>query len=108
MPGGPRAPSTRASWTAARIAHGGLDVLAQHVIGVACAGPFDADALFDEVRRAAPYASLSRCGISTPCSSFVATGGYALTVYERYRRLARGPDGPLAAGRSDGWRGSTG
>ena len=30
---------------------GGLDVLAQHVTGVACAGPFDADALYAEVRR---------------------------------------------------------
>ncbi len=39
---------------------GGFDVLAQHVTGVACAGPFDADALYDEVRDAAPFADLAR------------------------------------------------
>ena len=37
---------------------GALDVLAQHVLGVACAEAFDADQLFDEVRSAAPYAEL--------------------------------------------------
>ena len=34
---------------------GGLDVLAQHVMARACAGPFDGDALLAEVRRAEPY-----------------------------------------------------
>lgn len=37
---------------------GALDVLAQHVLGMAAAAPFDADALFREVTSAAPYASL--------------------------------------------------
>ncbi len=71
---------------------GGLDVLAQHLIGTACAGPFDADALFDEVRSAAPYAALSRDDFDDVLE-FVATGGYALAVYERFRRLRRGADG---------------
>ena len=35
---------------------GGLDVLAQHLIGIACSGPFDADEVFAEVRGALPYA----------------------------------------------------
>ena len=74
------------------LAHGGLDVLAQHILGVACAGPFDADALHAEVRCAAPYADLPRATFDAVLD-FVATGGYALRVYERYRRLARGPDG---------------
>ena len=34
---------------------GALDVLAQHVMGCACSEPFDLLALYDEVRRAAPY-----------------------------------------------------
>ena len=38
---------------------GGLDVLAQHVLGTACAGPFDPVKLFDEVTRAWPYRELS-------------------------------------------------
>lgn len=71
---------------------GGLDVLAQHVIGVACSGPFDADALYAEVRGAAPYAGLARADFDAVLE-FVATGGYALATYERYRRLARGEDG---------------
>jgi len=74
------------------IAPGGLDVLAQHLVGVACAGPFDADRLFAEVRSAAPYATLSRADFDVVLD-FVATGGYALGRYERFRRLARGADG---------------
>jgi ATP-dependent Lhr-like helicase len=67
-------------------------VLAQHLIGTACCGPFDADALFAEVRGAAPYADLTR-GDFDDVLAFVATGGYALAVYERFRRLKR--DGRL-------------
>ncbi len=74
------------------IAPGGLDVLAQHLLGVACSGPFDADALFAEVRRAAPFATLERAAFDAVLD-FVATGGYALARYERYRRLVRGADG---------------
>ncbi len=69
-----------------------LDVLAQHVTGVACSGPFNADALFAEVRLAQPYAGLARADFDAVLD-FVATGGYALGQYERYRRLERGPDG---------------
>lgn len=65
---------------------GGLDVLAQHLVGVACSGPFDADALFDEVTSAAPYAGLSREDFDAVLR-FAATGGYALRAYEQYRRL---------------------
>ena len=71
---------------------GGLDVLAQHVLGTACSRPFDADELFDEVRRAAPYAELDREDFDDVLD-FVATGGYALRSYERYRRLAKDRQG---------------
>ena len=71
---------------------GGLDVLAQHLTGTACAGPFDADAAFAETRVAGPYAELARADFDAVLD-FVATGGYALASYERYRRLERGPDG---------------
>jgi ATP-dependent Lhr-like helicase len=82
------------------LAHGGLDVLAQHVMGTACSGPFDADAFYAEVRRAAPFAGLARSDFDAVLD-FVATGGYALGVYERYRRLRRDADGlwRLADGR---------
>ena len=65
---------------------GGLDVLAQHIVGTACAGPFQADALYAEVRRAAPYAGLDRQTFDDVLD-FCATGGYALRSYDRYRRL---------------------
>lgn len=65
---------------------GGLDVLAQHVTGVAVAGPFEADALFDEVRTAAPYRGLVRADFDRVLQ-FIATGGYSLKAYERYARL---------------------
>ncbi len=74
---------------------GGLDVLAQHVLGVACAGPFDASDLYDEVVNAAPYADLDRDQFDDVVN-FVATGGYALGSYERFQRLKRLEDGRLA------------
>ena len=69
---------------------GAVDVLAQHVLGMACAGPFAADELFAEVRAALPYAGLSRADFDRVVD-FVATGGYALRHYERFARLK--PDG---------------
>ena len=67
---------------------GPLDVLCQHILLTACAGPFDADALFAEVRRAGPYATLTRAEFDD-CLSFCATGGYALRAYDRWQRLMR-------------------
>ncbi len=71
---------------------GALDVLAQHVLGTACAAPFEAGLLFEEVRGAAPYAGLDRPTFDRVVD-FVATGGYALRSYERYARIRRTSDG---------------
>ena len=73
---------------------GSLDVLAQHVLGAACSAPFAPDALFCEVRSASPYAGLTRAQFDRTIE-FVATGGYALKVYERYARLKPNGDGRL-------------
>jgi ATP-dependent Lhr-like helicase len=67
---------------------GGLDVLAQHLLGMACAAPFHPDDAFAEITRAAPYAGLDRATFEAVLS-FVEDGGYALQVYERYRKLFR-------------------
>lgn len=67
---------------------GGLDVLAQHLLGMSCGSAFHADQMYDEVRRAAPYADLSRTDFQDTLN-FVENGGYALGAYERYHRLAR-------------------
>ncbi|SOC46168.1 ATP-dependent Lhr-like helicase [Rhizobium subbaraonis] len=71
---------------------GALDVLAQHVLGMACAAPFDEEALFAEITSAAPYAALPRQTFSRVVD-FVATGGYALRTYERYARIRKTKDG---------------
>ena len=71
---------------------GGLDVLAQHLLGLACAAPFHPDDAYAEVRRAAPYAALSRKDFDDVLG-FVENGGYALTAYERWRKLFRDSEG---------------
>ncbi len=65
---------------------GGLDVLAQHILGMACAAPFTADALYEEVTSAAPYRVLPRKDFDDALA-FVEHGGYALREYEQWRRL---------------------
>jgi len=71
---------------------GGFDVLAQHVMGRACAGPFDGDQLFTEIWCAAPYAWLDSAAWDRVLG-FVANGGYALRAYDRFQRITRGRDG---------------
>jgi ATP-dependent helicase Lhr and Lhr-like helicase len=71
---------------------GGLDVLAQHVMACACAGPFDEAELLAEIRSALPYAGVDEEGFARVLD-FVATGGYALRAYDRFRRIVRGPGG---------------
>ncbi|BCP51693.1 DNA ligase-associated DEXH box helicase [Kaistia sp. 32K] len=71
---------------------GSLDVLAQHVLGMACAAPFAANDLHEEICSAAPYASLPRETFDRVVD-FVATGGYALKSYERFAKIRRVADG---------------
>ncbi|MBC2669910.1 ligase-associated DNA damage response DEXH box helicase [Novosphingobium piscinae] len=67
---------------------GALDVLAQHVMACACQGPFDEAALLAEVQASAAYAWLDAAGWERVLQ-FVATGGYALRAYDRFRRIVR-------------------
>ena len=69
-----------------------LDVLAQHILACACAGPFHADALFAEVKSAFTYRTLKRERFDQALD-YVATGGYALKSYERYAKLKQDKDG---------------
>jgi ATP-dependent helicase Lhr and Lhr-like helicase len=71
---------------------GPRDVLCQHILIAACAGPFDADALYAEVISAGAYAALPRPDFDA-CLQFCATGGYALRAYDRWQRLLQLPDG---------------
>jgi ATP-dependent helicase Lhr and Lhr-like helicase len=72
-----------------------LDVLAQHIMGRACAGPFHAVQLFAEVTSAFTFRNLSR-DLFNQVLDFAATGGYALKSYERYAKLRQNTD--------DSWR----
>lgn len=71
---------------------GPLDVLCQHILIYACAGPFDPAALFDEIRTTGAYRNLSRAAFDD-CLDFVATGGYALRAYDKWKRLIERKDG---------------
>jgi ATP-dependent helicase Lhr and Lhr-like helicase len=65
---------------------GGLDVLAQHIFGTACAGPFDADELYEEIFQAWPYRQITRKDFEDVLQ-FVIDGGYVLKNYDRFKRL---------------------
>lgn len=69
---------------------GSLDVLAQHVMAMACAAPFSEEELLDETRSALPYSALNAETFARVID-YVRDGGYALRNYDRFRRLA--PDG---------------
>ena len=69
-----------------------LDVLAQHVMGRACAAPFDPNVFYQEICTASIYAGLTREAFDRVVD-FVATGGYALRRYDRYARLRLTGDG---------------
>ena len=72
-----------------------LDVLAQHILCLACAGSIHPDEVYLEVTTAAPYADLPRAEFDQ-VFAFVRDGGYALKAYDRWKRLRQMPDG--------GWR----
>ena len=64
-------------------------------MALACAAPFQEEALLKEIRSAAPYRWVDATLFSR-LLGFVRDGGYALKSYDRFRRLA--PDG------QGGWR----
>jgi len=79
---------------------GAIDVLAQHIMARACGEGFDAVKLYDEVRLAAPYKDLD-WETWERTADLVATGGYALKTYDRFRRIVRFPDGVWRARNDD-------
>ncbi len=71
---------------------GALDVLAQHVMGCACAAPFLAADMLQEVRAALPYSALTK-DVFDRVLNFIADGGYSLRAYDKFKRLTQGKDG---------------
>ena len=71
---------------------GSLDVLAQHVMGLACAAPFHQDDLLREIRSSTPYSALTDDAFVNVLH-FIEGGGYALRAYDRFKRLTQEDDG---------------
>ncbi len=71
---------------------GGLDVLAQHVMACACAAPFHAEDLLAELRSSLSYNWIDEQMFGR-ILEFVATGGYALRAYDRFRRIVEDAPG---------------
>ncbi|MGI8942905.1 MAG: ligase-associated DNA damage response DEXH box helicase, partial [Qipengyuania sp.] len=71
---------------------GGLDVLAQHVMACACAAPFEERALLAEVRSSLAYTWLDYAAWERVLH-FVATGGYSLEAYDKFKRIVRDSKG---------------
>ncbi|WP_299557381.1 ligase-associated DNA damage response DEXH box helicase [uncultured Sulfitobacter sp.] len=71
---------------------GPRDVLCQHILITACAGPFEETVLYSEIKTCGAYSTLSRAAFDA-CLDFCATGGYALRAYDRWQRLIKRPDG---------------
>ena len=69
---------------------GALDVLCQHILGMACAAPFRADELYAEIVSAEPYSRMSHRELFDKALAFVAHGGYALAGYERFAKIKQG------------------
>ncbi len=69
-----------------------LDVLVQHLVTVALGGGFVPDDLYDEVRRTAAYANLSRDSWDW-CLAFVRQGGPSLAAYPDYQRAVPDAEG---------------
>ncbi|WP_425342703.1 ligase-associated DNA damage response DEXH box helicase [Piscinibacter koreensis] len=63
-----------------------FDVLVQHLVTVALGGGFTPDAMFDEVRQAWAYRTLTRAEFDWALD-FVVKGGTSLTAYPEYHRV---------------------
>jgi ATP-dependent Lhr-like helicase len=68
-----------------------LDVLVQHLVTVALGGGFTADEMFDEVREAPAYQTLTRDEFDWALA-FVERGGVSLHAYPEYHRVKWVPE----------------
>ena len=71
-----------------KYSEGSLDVLAQHIVGVAISQKFKKEDLYKQIKEAWPYRNLNIEDFEKTLS-FVENGGYSLQAYEEYSRLKR-------------------
>ncbi len=69
-----------------KYSEGSLDVLAQHIVGVAISQKFKKEDLYKQIKEAWPYRNLNIDDFEKTLS-FVENGGYSLQAYEEYSRL---------------------
>ena len=71
-----------------------LDVICQHLLLVACAGPFMPLDIFNEIRTIEKYKNFSREDFDQ-CLDFCISGGYALKKYNQWHRLIQTSNGSV-------------
>ncbi|MCW5821901.1 MAG: ligase-associated DNA damage response DEXH box helicase [Cyanobacteria bacterium TGS_CYA1] len=64
-----------------------LDVLAQHLVTLACGGGFKKEAVFREIKSAYSYRNLTRFELDWTLD-FICHGGKALSAYDEYCKVA--------------------
>ncbi len=67
---------------------GSLDVLAQHILGVACSKPFKEEELYKNIITAYPYKSLDKKTYKKVID-FVKNGGYSLKSYKGFSKIKK-------------------
>ena len=71
---------------------GSLDVLAQHICGVASSEPFNLDILYKNIKTSYPYRKLKKKTFMH-IINFVKDGGYSLKAYEEFSKIKKNSDG---------------
>ena len=71
-----------------KIKDGSLDVLAQHIVGVACSKPFNEAELFKNIKTAFPYRTLKEKTFKKVIN-FVKNGDYALNKYSEFSKIKK-------------------
>lgn len=65
---------------------GSIDVLAQHVMGIACSSEFDVNKLYNNIRKVWPYRHLQKEKFLRVIE-FLKNGGYSLKKYQQFSKL---------------------
>ncbi|MAZ07519.1 MAG: DNA ligase-associated DEXH box helicase [Rickettsiales bacterium] len=71
---------------------GSLDVLAQHILGVACSCPINSDNLYKNIIESWPYRNLKKSDFLAVLR-FVKDGGYTLKRYKQFSKLKKKKNG---------------
>ena len=65
---------------------GSIDVLAQHIMGIACSGEFDVNKLYNHIKKVWPYRHLQKDKFLR-IIEFLKNGGYSLKKYQQFSKL---------------------